>query len=83
VVPRGGAASAAAAGFYVTDTNTRNVYFASTAQLRRYAGDVLVGTELGARFFVVRPRGPAYDALELKTDLPPASYNLEGATYVA
>jgi hypothetical protein len=85
VIPRGGAsaaAAAAAAGFYVADTNTRNVYFVSAAQLRRCAGDVLVGTETGARFFVVRPRGPAYDAIELPSDLPPTSYNLEAATYV-
>lgn len=81
-VAHGGASSAAAGGFYVADTNTRNAYFASAALLRRYAGDVLVGTELGARFFVIRPRGGSYQALELETDLPPASYNLEGATYV-
>ena len=83
MVARGSAPSAAAAGLYVADTNTRNVYFASAAQLRRYAGDVLVGTQLGARIFVIRPRGRGYEALELETDLPPASYNLEGATYVS
>jgi hypothetical protein len=82
VIPRGGGHSAAAAGFYVADTNTRNVYFASAAQLRRYAGGVLVGTELGARFFVIRWRAGGYQTLELETDLPPASYNLEGAAYV-
>jgi hypothetical protein len=82
VIARGKASSAAAAGFYVADTNTRNVYVASAAQLRRYAGDVLVGTETAARFFVIRQRGTAYDALELPSDLPPASYNLEAATYV-
>ncbi len=82
MVARRGRASAAAAGFYVTDTTTTNVYFASAAQLRRYTGDVLVGTELAARFFVLRPRGRDYEALELSTDLPPASYNLEGAAYV-
>jgi len=67
---------------YIADTNTTNVYIASAAQLRRYTGDVLVGTELGARFFILRPRGRDYAALELETDLPPASYNLEGAAYV-
>ena len=82
VISRRSGPSAAAAGLYVADTNTRNVYFASAAQLRRYTGDVLVGTELGARFFVIRPHGRNYEALELGTDLPPASYNLEGAAYV-
>jgi hypothetical protein len=82
VIARRGGRAAAAAGLYVADTNTRNVYLASASQLRRYAGDVLVGTELGARFFVIRPHGRSYDTLELGTDLPPASYNLEGAAYV-
>jgi len=83
VVARGGSGSAAAAGFYVADTNTTNVYFASAAQLTRYAGDVLVGTELGARFFSIRPRGQGYETRELKTDLPPAKYNLEGGDYLS
>jgi hypothetical protein len=74
--------SAAASGFYVADTNTRNVYFASAAQLAPYIGGVLVGTELAARFFVIRPHGAGYDAVELQSDLPQASYNLEAATYV-
>ena len=82
VIARGGRRAAAAAGLYVADTTTRNVYFASAAQLHRYIGDVLVGTELAARFFVIRPHGRDYDVLELGTDLPPASYNLEGAAYV-
>jgi hypothetical protein len=34
------------------------------------------------RFFVIRPGGTTYDPIELATDLPPASYNLEAATYV-
>jgi hypothetical protein len=82
VIARGGRRAAAAAGLYVADTTTRNVYFASAAQLHRYIGDVLVGTELAARFFVIRPHGRDYEVLELGTDLPPASYNLEGAAYV-
>ena len=67
---------------YVADATTRNVYFASAAQLHRYIGDVLVATELAARFFVSRPHGRRYDVLELGTDLPAGSYNLEGAAYV-
>jgi hypothetical protein len=82
VIARGGRRAAAAAGLYVADTSTRNVYFASAAQLHRYIGDVLVGSELAARFFVIRPHGRDYDVLQLGSDLPPASYNLEGAVYV-
>ena len=82
VIARHRGTSAAAPGFYVADTNTKNVYFASATQLRHYVGAVLVGTEIGARFFVVQRRGARYDVRELQTDLPPASYNLEAATYV-
>jgi hypothetical protein len=82
-IPRGKARpSAAAPGFYVSDTNTRNVYFVSAAQLGRYDGDVLVGTEAGARFFVLRRSGGGFESIELPSDLPQASYNLESATYV-
>ncbi len=83
VVASGGGGAAAAAGFYVADTNTKNVYVASAARLARYTGDVLVGTELGARFFSIRPRGQGFQTRELKTDLPPAKYNLEGGDYVS
>jgi hypothetical protein len=74
--------SAAAPGFYVADTNTRDVFLVPAGQLRRYAGDVLVATETGARFFVIRRRGGGYGTTELPTDLPPGSYNLEAGTYV-
>lgn len=43
---------------------------------------MLVGTELKARFWLVRPRDQGFVMQELKTDLPPAQYNLEGAEYV-
>jgi hypothetical protein len=75
--------SGAAPGFYVADTNTKNVYFAPAAQLAPYVGNVLVGTELGARFFVITHNGVGYQTRELQTNLPNANYNLEGATYVS
>ena len=71
VIARGGRRTAAAAGLYVADTSTRNVYFASAAQLHRYIGDVLIGTELAARFFVIRPHGRDYDAARAR-DRPAA-----------
>jgi hypothetical protein len=48
---------AARAGLYVADTNTRNVYFARAAQLTPYRGAVIVGSELGAHFWILRPHG--------------------------
>ncbi len=82
VLARRGSRSAAASGFYVADTNTRNVYLARAPQLARYSGQVLVGTELKARFWLVRPGGQGFVKRELKTDLPPAQYNLESAKYI-
>jgi hypothetical protein len=82
LIAPGGRRAAASSGLYVADTTTRNVYFASAAQLQRYIGDVLVASELAARFFVIRPHGRDYEVLELGTDLPAGSYNLEGAAYV-
>jgi sugar lactone lactonase YvrE len=78
----GGAAPAAAAGLYVADTATQKVYFVSASQLAAYAGDVVVGTEIKARFWYIRPRGRGFLTRELKTDLPAGTYNLEGAEYV-
>jgi hypothetical protein len=73
---------AARAGLYVADTNTRNVYFARAAQLAPYRGAVIVGSELGAHFWILRPHGHGFDLHELTTDLPSAKYNLEAAAYV-
>ena len=82
VLPRRGARSAAAPGFYVSDTTTRNVYFASASQLRPFLGGVLVGTELNAHFFVIQHTRRGYRTTPLGNDLPPAEYNFEAATYV-
>jgi hypothetical protein len=71
------------AGLYVADTNTRNVYFARAAELAAYRGDVIVGGELGARFWILIPHRNGYQLHELRSDLPAARYNLEAAAYVA
>jgi hypothetical protein len=81
-VPAPGPPGAAAPGFYVSDTQTRNVYEIAAAELAPYAGDVLVGSELQARFWVLRPVGNGFEAVALTTDLPTGQYNLEGADYV-
>jgi len=67
---------------YVADTNTRNVYFASAAELTAYRGDVIVGSELAGRFWILRLHGSRFGLHELTTDLPSAKYNLEAAAYV-
>jgi hypothetical protein len=79
---RAGAASPRP-GFYVVDTNTTNVYFAPAASFRGFVGGVIVGTELHARFWVVRARGKGFQAVPLETGLDPGfKFNFEGATWV-
>jgi hypothetical protein len=79
--PRRGAARA---GFYVTATFSTNVFFAPASQLTRYAGNVLVGSEILGRFWIVEPRGTVFRTRLLRTNLPPPeNLNLEGAKYLA
>jgi len=77
-----GRRSAAPPGLYLADTNTRTIYFARAAQLAPYRGAVIIGSELKADFWILRPRGRRFQLLKLATDLPHANYNLEAASYV-
>ncbi|HEY8284374.1 MAG TPA: hypothetical protein VIJ28_08300 [Chloroflexota bacterium] len=85
VLPPGqaGSTGTAQAGLYVTDTLSRDVFFAPAAELAPYAGSVLVGSELGGFFWAVRPNGGGFTATKLSTTLTSKHYNLEGAAYVA
>ena len=78
------AAGSAEPGLYFSDDATGNVYFAPAAPLRRYVNDVLVGTELHAWFWVVRPNRSrkGYEALRLKTNLPSKTWGIESAAYI-
>jgi hypothetical protein len=71
------------AGFYVTDTASHKVFLIPAGQLAQYAGDLIVGSELKALFWVVRPNGRGFQTLVVRTTFPAGTYNLEGATYVA
>jgi hypothetical protein len=71
------------AGLYVTDTASHKVFLIPAARLAPYVGDLIVGSELNAMFWVVRPRGRGFQTLFVPTSLPPGAYNLEGAAYVA
>jgi hypothetical protein len=77
------AAGSPAAGLYVADTTSQNVFFASAASLQPYVGGVVVGTEVTGDFWVVRPKASGrFEAVPLATDLSRVTYNLEAATYV-
>lgn len=71
------------AGLYVTDTLTTDVFFAPASELRGYAGDVVVGSEIKGIFWVIRSRGRGYEALRVPTTLRAGHYNLEGMAYVS
>jgi len=68
-------------GLYITDTTTRAVQFAPAALFAPFRGQVIVGSELKALFWVVRATRTGFSALQLATNLAGA-HNLEGATYV-
>jgi hypothetical protein len=78
-----GAAGAAQAGLYVTDTLSRAVFFAPAAALAPLAGNVVLGSELLGHFWTVRPRGAGFAAVAVPTNLTGTKYNLEGAVYIA
>ena len=80
VVPAGAGRGnlAARRGLYVTDTNSTNVFFAPAAGLARYAGKLIVGTELKASFWVVAPRGNGFRTQRIPMTLPGGNFNLEG-----
>jgi hypothetical protein len=82
--PKTRAAGSPAAGLYVPDTNSTAVYFVGADVLAPYAGQVLVGSELGADFWLIAPNraGTGFVTQQLTVTLPDPSPNLEGAAYV-
>ncbi len=75
-------ASGALPGLYVADTLSRAVFVAPAAELAPYRGDVIIGSEIRGIFWVARPRGHSFSAMELPTTLHGKAYNLEGGAYV-
>jgi len=71
------------AGLYVTDTLTTDSFVAPASELRPYAGDVVVGSEIRGLFWVIRPHAHGYEAVRIPTTLRAAHYNLEGMAYVS
>jgi hypothetical protein len=68
-------------GVLVADTLSRTAWFFSAQQFRRYAGDVLVATELHGWIYIIES-GHTYRAIRLETNLPRSHYNLEGAAVI-
>ena len=70
------------AGLYVTDTLSKNVFFAPHSQLPAGPGTVIVGSELQGRFWAVKPAGRGFAKTELSTSLAGGKFNFEGAIFV-
>lgn len=64
-------------GLYLTDDLSNFLYTASVAPLRSYGGDVLVGTERKARFWIIVPRGNGFVELPVRTNFGLGSHSLE------
>ena len=71
------------AGIYLADTLTTDAFFAPAAELRPYAGNVLVGSEIRGLFWVIRPHGQGFEVVPVPTTLRAGHYNLEGMAYVS
>jgi len=80
--PKARPAGAPPAGLYLADTASQQVWFSSASGFAGLAGSVLVGTELGAQLWVVRPSGGGFSVEPVRTDLPQRAWNLEGSAYV-
>ena len=71
-----------APGLYVTDDTTGYTYLAPASELAPFAGDVIVGTEVKARFWIVEPRGKSFVTIPVRHNLRGGHYSLEAALYV-
>ncbi len=69
-------------GLYVTDTNSSNVFYAPASWLGAYGGSIVVGSEIKAFFWSVRPKGSGFAVRRIPLRLPGSGFNLEGAAYV-
>jgi hypothetical protein len=70
------------AGFYVTNDINPDLYFAPASGFGGYAGDILVGTENTAHFWILEPRGNRIVRLAVRHNLRGGNYSLEGGIFV-
>jgi hypothetical protein len=70
------------AGLYVTNDINPNVYFAPASQLAAYAGDLIIGSENKARFWIVVPHGKRFRARRVRHTLRGQNYSLEQAVFI-
>ena len=71
-----------APGFYMTHDLSQNVYFAPAAQLAPFAGNVLVGGEARAHFWIVEPHGLGFVKVAVRNNFRDLRFSFEGAIFV-
>jgi len=80
---KNGSAGAPRSGLYLNDDLTGYTYLAPAASLARYAGDVIVGTETRAHFWILEPTGNGFAKVPLRDNLPAGTHGLEQALFVS
>jgi hypothetical protein len=70
-------------GLYVNDDSTGYTYLAPASDLARYAGDVIVGSEARADFWILEPTRQGFAKVPLRNNLPAGTYSLEQAIFVS
>jgi hypothetical protein len=73
---------APAAGFYLTEDLSGFVYFAPASDFARFAGNVLVGTELTGRFYVVSPSGSHFKLTPFRSNVHGTKFGFEAGIFV-
>ena len=70
------------AGLYVTNDINNLVYFAPAAPLAKFVGDVIVGGEDHAPFWIVEPHGSGFVEVRVRHTLRGGTYSLEGGLFL-
>jgi hypothetical protein len=78
-----GTSRAPLSGLYLNDDLSGDTYLAPASSLARYAGDVIVGTEAHAHFWILKPSGNGFAKMPLTDNLPAGTYSLEQAIFVS
>lgn len=78
-----GGTSAPLSGLYLNDDLTGYTYRAPAASLAKYAGDVIVGAETRAQFWILEPTGNGFAKVSLRDNLPAGTHGLEQAIFVS
>lgn len=81
-LPSTAKAGTPAPGFYLDDDSTGDNYMAPATSLSGYVGDVLVGTETHARFWILKPSGNGFAKVAVRTNLTAKKYSLEQGIFV-